>query len=48
MWERWIHDNNGNLITGRESDMEGFAEYMKENLDDVYELMNIAIGGWVI
>lgn len=48
MWERWIHDNNGNLITGRESDMEGFAEYMKENLDDVYELMDIAIGGWVI
>lgn len=48
MWERWIHDNNGNLITGRESDMEGFAEYMKENLDDVYELMDIAIGGCVI
>lgn len=47
MWNRWIHDDDGVgiLIPERENDLDGFAEYMKENKDEVYELMDIAIGG---
>lgn len=43
MWDRWIHDDCGNLIQEREVDEDGFSKYMKENVDDIYELiMSIA------
>ena len=41
MWERWIYDDNGNLIPGRETDNEGFKEFMKSNADEVYELIEL-------
>ena len=43
MWDKWIHDDDGNLIPGREKDNDGFSKYMKENADDVYELIEIVI-----
>ena len=41
MWERWIYDDNGNLIPEREADNEGFKEFMKSNADEVYELIEL-------
>lgn len=43
MWERWIHDDNGDLIDGRESDDDGFAQFMLDNKDEVYELIELAM-----
>ena len=48
MWERWIHDDNDNLIPEREKDEEGFEKYMLENADEVRELCDLALfgGNW--
>lgn len=43
MWENWIHDDNGNLLTDREKDFDGFDEYMLENKEKVYELCELAL-----
>ena len=43
MWDRWTHDDYGNHLPEREEDEEGFAEYMKENAYEVYELLENAI-----
>ena len=45
MWERWIHDNDDNLIPERERDFEGFDKFMKENVDEVKELCELALFG---
>lgn len=44
MWERWIHDDDDNLIPGRESDLNGFEQFMRDNADEVKELCEYAIG----
>ena len=41
MWEHWIHDDYGNLIEGKESDVEGFEKFMLDNTDEVYELIEL-------
>ena len=41
MWERWIRDDDGRLIDGRESDDDGFRKFMLDNKDEVYELIDI-------
>jgi len=48
MWERWIYDDNDNLIPEREKDEEGFEKYMLENADEVKELCELALfgGNW--
>ena len=43
MWQRWIYDDNGNLIDGRENDDDGFAQFMLDNKDEVYELIELAM-----
>lgn len=35
MWERWIRDDDGRLIDGRESDDDGFKKFMLDNKDEV-------------
>lgn len=45
MWDRWTHDDYGNYISERENDLDGFSKYMKENADDVYELIELVING---
>lgn len=39
MWERWIRDDDGKLIDGRESDDDGFKKFILDNTDEVYELI---------
>lgn len=48
MWERWIYDDDDNLIPEREKDEEGFEKYMLENADEVRELCDLALfgGNW--
>lgn len=48
MWERWIHDDDDNLIPERENDTDGFEKYMLENADEVRELCELALfgGNW--
>ena len=43
MWECWIYNNDGNLIDGRENDVEGFEKFMLDNKDEVYELIELAM-----
>lgn len=43
MWERWIRDDDGRLIDGRESDDDGFKKFMLDNKDEVYELIELAM-----
>ena len=43
MWESLIHDDDGNLIDGRENDDDGFAQFMLDNKDEVYELIELAM-----
>lgn len=43
MWERWIRDDDGRLIDGRESDDDGFKKFMLDNKDGVYELIELAM-----
>lgn len=43
MWERWIRDDDGRLIDGRESDDDGFKKFMSDNKDEVYELIELAM-----
>lgn len=39
MWERWIYDDDDNLIPERENDEDGFGNFMRENAEGVYELL---------
>ena len=43
MWQRWIYDDNRNLIDGRENDDDGFTQFMLDNKDEVYELIELAM-----
>ena len=43
MLERWIRDDDGRLIDGRESDEDGFKKFMLDNKDEVYELIELAM-----
>lgn len=43
MWDRWIRDDDGKLINGRENDDDGFKKFMLDNKDEVYELIELAI-----
>lgn len=43
MWERWICDDDGRLIEGRESDDDGFKKFMLDNKNEVYELIELAM-----
>lgn len=43
MWERWIYYDDGNLIDGRENDVEGFEKFMLDNADEVYELIELSM-----
>lgn len=43
MWDRWIRDDDGKLIDGRENDVEGFEKFMLDNKDEVYELIELAM-----
>ena len=43
MWERWIRDDDGRLIDGRENDEDGFKKFMLDNKDEVYELIELAM-----
>lgn len=43
MWERWIRDDDGKLIDGRESDDDGFKKFMLANANEVYELIELAM-----
>lgn len=43
MLERWIRDDDGRLINGRESDDDGFKKFMLDNKDEVYELIELAM-----
>jgi len=45
MWERWIHDDDDNLIPEKENNPDGFDEYMRENADEVKELCELALFG---
>ena len=47
MWDEWIHDENYNLIPEREKDEDGFAQYMQEHKDYVFELCENMIGSEV-
>ena len=42
MWERWIRDDDGKLIDGRESDDDGFKKFMLANANEVYGLIELA------
>lgn len=39
MWDRWIHDENGDFLKEREDDEEGFAQFIRDNVKEVYELL---------
>lgn len=43
MWDRWIRDDDGKLIDGREHDDDGFEKFMLDNKDEVYELIELAM-----
>lgn len=43
MWDRWIRDDDGKLIDGKENDDDGFAQFMLDNKDEVYELIELAM-----
>lgn len=43
MWDRWIRDDDGKLIDGRENDDDGFKKFMLDNKDEVYELIELAM-----
>lgn len=43
MWDRWIRNDDGKLINGRENDDDGFKKFMLDNKDEVYELIELAI-----
>ena len=43
MWDRWIRDDDGKLIDGRENDDDGFEKFMLDNKDEVYELIELAM-----
>ena len=45
MWEEWVHDDDGNVIPEREGDSDGFAEFMKQNADEVITLCEEIIEG---
>ena len=39
MWERWICDEDGNFDPEKEKDLRGFELFMKENANEIYELI---------
>lgn len=41
MWERWIYDDNDNLIPEREKDMTGFEQFMRDNADEIKDLLEM-------
>lgn len=43
MWDRWIHDDDGNFIQEREDDEKGFCQYMRDNANEVRELICLAM-----
>ena len=45
MWQRWIYDDDGNFLKEKACDQDGFAQFMKENVNEVYELIELAMEG---
>ena len=43
MWERWIYDNDGNLLPERENDDDGFSRFMRDNADEVRGLIDFVM-----
>lgn len=43
MWQRWIYDDNGNFLKEKENDDGGFSQFMRENADEVYELIELTM-----
>lgn len=39
MWEKWICDEDGNFDPEKEKDLRGFELFMKENANEIYELI---------
>ncbi len=45
MWYDWTHDDYGNHLSEKENDDNGFSKYMRENAEEVYELIELAMNG---
>lgn len=45
MWDRWTHDDYGEYLLEKANDEDGFAQYMRDNVDDVYELIELTMEG---
>lgn len=45
MWYDWTHDDYGNHLPQKENDDNGFSKYMRENAEEVYELIELAMNG---
>lgn len=43
MWQRWIYDDDGNFLKEKAYDQDGFAQFMKENVNEVYELIELTM-----
>lgn len=41
MWERWVRDDDGNVIPGRDGDYEGFEKFMRDNADEIYDMLEM-------
>lgn len=41
MWERWTHDEEGHCLRNKTND--GFSQYMKDNAEEVYELIELVM-----
>lgn len=43
MWYDWTHDDEDNIIPERESDEDGFEQFMRDNATDVKELIMMVV-----
>ena len=47
MWQRWTYPDDINYSEERGKDEKGFAQYMKDNAEEVKELCELALFGEV-
>lgn len=43
MWGRWVLDDEGNFLPERENDDVGFSQFMRNNVDEVRDLIEFVI-----
>ena len=44
MWYEYTHDEYDNYLPDRELDSDGFELFMRENVNKVYELIDLVVG----